>query len=353
MPEPTSLSSPQLDARGHALLARHRDWWQHKGLLLAESVGSPLGDLWLPLADGTLATEDVDMRPEMLDLDRLAGEALLPGPVELQGDSFDIRAPYTPVPWVEAILGCPIRATIMGGSMRTHAFIPNWEAWESRPTHRDDAWFDCLKTLIMLLAERVNGRYAVVQTLMRGPSDLAEAVLGPEMMSFAMYDHPAELRRFLEHATALFLDILYAQLERMPKIEGGQVNPFGVWAPGTVVRTQCDASAFLSPKQYQEWYLPYDERISKAVDYAVIHLHSCSLHVVGPLLTVQRPQAIQVTLETGPNVPTLEQMVPIFRKILEKKCLIADGPLTDAEVAYLLRELPHDGLYIRARKAVW
>jgi hypothetical protein len=322
-------------------------------MLFVESFGKPLGDLWLPLSDGTLATQDMDMRPEMLDLDRLAGDTAPAGPLELRDDIFSARAPYTPVPWVEAILGCPIRATIQGGSMRTRAFIPDWETWESQPVHRDDAWLDCLKTLIALIAERVNGRHAVVQTLMRGPSDLAEAVLGPEMMSFAMYDHPAELRRFLETATALFIEILYAQLERMPKIEGGHVNPFGIWAPGTVVRTQCDASAFLSPKQYQEWYLPYDARISEAVDYAVIHLHSCSLHVVDALLTVDKPQAIQVTLETGPNVPTLEQMVPIFGRILEKKCLIADGPLTDEEVSFLLRELPHDGLYIGTRKAAW
>ena len=83
----------------------------------------------------------------------------------------------------------------------------------------------------------------------------------------------------------------------------GYVNPFGIWAPGTVVRTQCDATAFLSAGHYAEWYLPYDERICEAVDYSIIHLHSCSLHTVDVLLEVERPHAIQVTLGVGAQRP--------------------------------------------------
>ena len=347
-------SSPYLDEAGQALRARHIDWWNRKGALFLEAAGGPLEDLWLPLSDGTLATEDVDLTPDMVDVDRLVGEPLAPGPLEMHGDSFKGRAPYGRVPWVEAILGCPIRATIKGGSMRTQSFIRSWDEWENQSSHRHEGWFDLLKEITQLLGERSNGRQAVVQTLMRGPTDLAEAVLGPELMALSMYDNPAALKRFLEEATQVFLEILQAQHDRMPTVEGGYVNPFGVWAPGTGVRTQCDASAFLSPKQYKEWYLPYDERICDAVGYSVIHLHSCSLHTVDPLLEVERPQAIQVTLETAPStVPTLEEMVPIFRRILEQKPLIADGPLTVEEVSYLQNELPSDGLFIRARRGAW
>jgi 5-methyltetrahydrofolate--homocysteine methyltransferase len=188
---------------------------------------------------------------------------------------------------------------------------------------------------------------------MRGPADLAEAVLGPELMCLSMYDSPDALRRFLDQATDAFITIVRAQLNSIPPLAGGYVNPFGVWAPGRIVRTQCDASAFLSPQQYAEWFLPYDQRISESVDYAIIHLHSVSLHTVGPLLTTERPQAIQITLETSANAPTLEEMVPIFRQILARKPLLIDGPLSQPQVRYLRRELPQDGLYIRVRQADW
>ena len=342
-----------LEPDAQALLKRHADWWQGKGSLFSIARGEPLGDLWLPLADGTLATEDRTVRPEMLDLDRLAGPPREPGPLERTGDRFRTAAPYARVPWVEAILGTPIRATIQGGSMRTLAFIEDWDEWERRATHRDDAWFDALLRLTELLVARSGGRYAVAQTLMRGPCDLAEAVLGPELLSFSLFDHPDALRRFLDEAVDTFIEILHAQLARIAPVAGGYMSPFGLWAPGTVVRTQCDATAFLSAGHYREWFLPYDVRICEAVDYSIIHLHSVSLHTVDVLLSVERPHAIQVTLETSPPGPALEEMVPTFRKILGVKPLLLEGPLSEEEVSWLWDELPNDGLAINARRTGW
>ena len=347
-----------LDAAGSALLERHAAWWAREASLITRAPGAPLGHLWLPLADGSEATEDLDVRPEMLDVERLVGEPLPPGPLETRGDLYRTAQPYMRVPWVEAILGTPIRATIQGGSMRTLAYVEDWAAWEEAPTHADGpsrhwdgAWFDLLVHMTELLVARSGGRYAVAQTLIRGPSDLAEAVLGPELMSFSIYDHPDALRRFLDEVSGTFIQILRAQLARIPPIEGGYVTPFGIWAPGTVVRTQCDASAFLSGAQYAEWFLPYDVQISEAVDYSIIHLHSVSLHTVDALLSVERPHAIQVTLE-DPG-PSLEEMAPTFHKILEAKPLLLEGPLSEAEVAWLRERLPAGGLAITAFDSEW
>lgn len=348
-----TMQTIALDNDGLALLERHADWWQRKGPLFTAVQGAPLGDLWLPLADGSLAMEDLALTPEMLDVDRLAGTPQAPGPLEVWGDRFRVADPYGRVPWVEAILGSPIRATIRGGSMRTQACVDHWDEWERDATHRDDGWLNLLLRLTELLVERSGGRYAVVQPTMRGPCDLAEAVLGPELMCLSMYDHPQSLRRFLDEATETFIHILRELLARIPPAAGGFVSPFGIWAPGTVVRTQCDATAFLSAAHYAQWYLPYDVRISESVDYSIIHLHSCSLHVVDALLAVERPHAIQVTLEARPKGPSLEEMLPIFRKILGAKPLLLEGKLSEAEVRWLQDRLPAGGLAITARQADW
>lgn len=335
------------------LLERHRDWWARRGMLVGRVSHTALGSLWLPLADGGVATNDLDVEPAMLDLDRLAGAPLEAGPLELQGDIIRTEAPYPRVPWVEAILGCQVHATIQSGSMRARATLGSIESWRRRATLLNRDWLEALTRLTGLQVQRSGGRYAVAQTLMRGPSDLAEAILGPEGMCLAMYDQPDALRTFLEDVTQTFLRILEAQLALIPAIAGGYVNPFGIWSPGPVVRTQCDASACLSPAQYERWFWPYDVDICQHVGYSVIHLHSGSLHTVSVLLQGEWPQAIQVTLDPEPSGPPLVELVPTFRRILQRKALIVDGPLCDAEVARLQSQLPHDGLCILARQERW
>jgi hypothetical protein len=203
--------------------------------------------------------------------------------------------------------------------------------------------------LVKLLVARSGGQYAIVHTLMRGPSDLAEAALGPELMCLSQYDHPSELHHFLDDVTERFLDVWRAQWQLIPPLSGGYVNPFGIWAPGTVVRTQCDASVLLSPAQYREWYLPFDKRISEAADFAVIHLHSGSLHTVESLLPLSKPQAIQVSLDPQPSGPPMELLIPVFKRILQIKSLIVDGVLNSKQVHQLLEALPSNGLCIIAR----
>ncbi len=342
-----------LDRDGRALIDRHRRWWQREETLVTRVHGASLGELWLPLVDGKVATQDTMLTPEMVDVERLIGPARESGPLETYGNVFSTATAFGRVPWVEAILGNAVEALVQGGSMRTHRFVNSWDDWQAGAVHRSDAWLELLLAMTDLLVARSGGRYATVAPTMRGPSDLAEAVLGPELMSFSIYDHPDRLREFLDDVTGIFIEILTALLARFQPVAGGYVSPFGIWAPGTVVRTQCDASAFLSARHYRDWFLPYDVRISESVDYAFIHLHSCSLHTVDALLELERPQAIQVTLEEGPNVPTLAQMAPIFRKILERKPLLLEGKLSDAEVAWLLEMLPNGGLAITARQESW
>jgi hypothetical protein len=342
-----------LDDAGLALQQRHAEWWQRKTSLCTFVDGAPLGDLWLPLSDGTLATEDVTLRPEMIDLDRVAGSELAPGPVETHGDLFRVADPYGRVPWVEAILGASIRATIKGGSMRTLSFIDTFDQWEHQANHRDEPWFNLLMQLSELLVRRSAGRYAVVQPTMRGPSDLAEAILGPVLMSYAMYDEPERLERFLEQVTDVFIDTLQALLGRVAPACGGYLSPFGIWAPGSVVRTQCDATAFLSASQYAKWYLPHDLAICASVDYSFIHLHSISLHTVDALLAQELPRAIQITLEAEPKGPSLEQLLPVLHRILQVKPLLLEGQLNKDQVAWLQEQLPSGGLAITARQSAW
>ena len=62
------------EVKMESLTERHERWWNRKGALMSTVDHPPLGDLWLPLSDGTVATEDMVVTPEIVDADRLAGD---------------------------------------------------------------------------------------------------------------------------------------------------------------------------------------------------------------------------------------------------------------------------------------
>jgi len=343
----------KLDDAGRTLIERHRRWWSGEALLLTFDHSAALGDLWVPLADGTDASEDLPLMPDLLDFDRLAGPRLTPGLLATDGDFFRIECADSRIPWVEAVVGGPIEALIQAGSMRSVPFVEKWADWQGAAAHHSEAWRALLLALTEELVARAAGRHAVTTTLMRGPCDLAEAALGPELTCFSIYDHPSELRKFLGQVTDTFIELLHAQLVRCRPVADGYVSLFGIWAPGTVARTQCDAAAFLSARHYAEWFLPENVRICESVDTSIIHLHSCSMHVVDDLLALERPHAIQVTLEMEPSGPPLVDLVPVFRRILDVKPLLVQGYLSEPQLAMLLDELPHGGLAITARDTPW
>ena len=107
----------EIDDEMRRLMQRHEAWWRGHGLLVARVPSAPLADLWLPLANGTLATEDVDVQPETLDLARLAGEPQSPGPLERDGDRIRTQSAFMRVPWVGHLPDPPHQ----GGAMRAHA----------------------------------------------------------------------------------------------------------------------------------------------------------------------------------------------------------------------------------------
>ncbi len=127
-----------------------------EGALVQIGPAAPLGDLWLPLADGTLATQDVDLTPEMLDYDRLAGEPLAPGPLERVGDLFASARPTRACPGSRPS-GLSHPRHHPGRQHETHSFIRDWDEWKNRPIRRHEGWFDALKHLTELLVMRQAG----------------------------------------------------------------------------------------------------------------------------------------------------------------------------------------------------
>jgi hypothetical protein len=327
-----------------ALVQRHAVFWEH------QDSGEPL--LRAQTIRERELFENVDVTPELLDVEALTPEV---GKRDwrkrlVQGDLFHTEHAYPRIPWMEAIVGCEIRAGADEAMWPKPALGPDYEGIERIVPGDDNPWLAKLLALTRALVKASDGSYLVTHTLMRGPIDLLSALMGDVRMGLAFYDEPERIAEVLSLATEAFLRVARAQYAVMPPFEGGW-SPwmYCLLAPGTVIRLQSDSASQLSPRMYREQILPHDRAIFGAFDYSIIDLHSAgTLHLHPVLIEVDELDALSVTLDPYDNAPTLDELIPIFGRILEAKSLSVYGEMTLEQVEQLKQALPNGCLAINA-----
>lgn len=327
------------------LTTRHQSFWRREpaerplvGQPLRESV-FPLQNLIAGFAEGVVTPENI------------RAQDFLPAHhhtsiVQDGGDLVNTEWAMPALPWTEAMAGCPVEVVFESGTTWAGLACPPAMPLASfRPALRQ-AWLDKLIECTRALVADANGRYAVATTLMRGPMDMLAAMIGTQRMCLAMVDEPAEIERLLDFCTTLWIQAAQAQLACIPPIAGGYVNRYKVWAPGTSVVTQADISNLISPRQYKKFLLPCDARIGATFDYLTLHSHSAGQTQLDLMLGLDELDCIEIAVDhLG---PTFFELIPLFKKILERKPLVLMNTFED-ETQAALEQLPAAGLCVIPR----
>lgn len=292
------------------------------------------------LRDGRIVPADVVVADYLDDSDRLFAAHEQAG-----GDLVWSAAPFWGIPWLEASLGCGVVADLSAGSLRSVPPVGFRDARDIPPFSPTNAWVRKLLEFIPALEQRSAGRYPVGLTLMRGISDLLSALYGGEGFIFAMLERPAEVHDAVARLADHWIAFGRCLRDRLPECHGGTGSYLYGWMPGRNIWMQEDASALLSPALYEEFILPADVRIAGAFETPIVHLHPARFVPVERLLDT-RVGAIELHVDLGG--PTVRDLLPLHRRILERKPLLVFGALSAADVRLLIDSLPVRGLAIEA-----
>ena len=332
-----------------ATLERHAEFWL-RGRVDRPLVGTGARQLYFPLRalrtvlrteDGLITPDMIEVEPFLAHMDeQFASEGLL------LGDLLWSACPWAAIPWMEAIVGCPIRISKGSDSLWAEPILAHWDQVADIRLSPENEWLSKLLELTGALAENSKGRYPTSQTLMRGPSDMMVALRGAQRLCLDLYDFPDEVGRLAEICADIWVEVNKMVLDRIPSFQGGYCSGLmQLWAPGHSVVYQEDASVLLSPSMYREFLLPCDRRIAESFEHCMIHLHSAALHVLDDLLEVDPLAAVQVAFD--PSGPSIDQLVPILAKIMQRKPLLILGVMGDlapSDLELVISSLPAEGL---------
>lgn len=332
---------------------------RHEAFLNLESVARPLLGLWLggyypaeqfPVGtagwrDGQeLQPADVSFAPFATDY-----EALFRLHAEVDDDFFYVGSAYWGMPWLEAILGCPVFAA--GANCRAEACLA--ELAELPPVNlENNPWFQTLRRFTKELVTFAAGRFPVCPPLLRGPGDCASAMLGGLPFVMGLHDDPDLMRVLLEHISRTRLAVIRKLQDLIPPwhdthAAGGY--PSKLWCRRPVAYCQEDSAALLNPELFRQFLLPLHQEQRRAAAVNFIHLHSSCLYPVDMLLENRCYDVLEINIDhPGGSSPSLPELLPTLRRIQAARMpLLLWGELSPGEWQTLRRELSPVGLSLQ------
>ncbi len=284
-----------------------------------------------------LAPEDFDVPAFVADSERLFLDHESCG-----GDFLYSASAFWGIPWLEAMLGCPIFANRQTGSLYAEP-PPNFTSDALPAFDPDGPWPRLMAEMLAALAARSAGRFPLATTRMRGVADLLAALYGSDFV-FALLDKPDEALRVARHVTDLFIACGRFQLDRIPLFHGG-VGSFyyHAWMPPGTVWHQEDAAALLSPELYAQFIEPFDRQIVAAFPHVVMHQHSTGFVPTEKYLDMGM-SALELHIDSGG--PSAQALYDRHLAILRERPLIIWGDIPPADLDWLFAKLPPQGLAI-------
>ena len=330
-----------------SILDRHRAFWTRqpvdRPLLRTHQYQWLEPSASLPLKVGHRTPLEWLAEPADLDLDGLVAEWTPRGDL-LSGDFVEQVEPFG-LCWLEGRAGARVR--IAAGTVWAEPPQPGSFRVEDVRSRlaAPNSWRECLRAYYSKLAAVTSGRALVASTLLRGPLDVAAALIGSSELALLLADEPVSVSELLDAVAEGFVENASFVRELVPALAGGWAA-FGIWAPGSVVRLQCDYSAMLSPADFRRWDVPRQRRIAREFDFSVFHLHSGCLHVLDGLLEMPELDAVEVSLDPWPSGPHPVDTISALARCQAagKAVVVHGGPMSPDDYERMMASLSPVGL---------
>jgi hypothetical protein len=265
-------------------------------------------------------------------------------------DFFYVGSAYWGIPWLEAILGCPV--SVVAANCRVEAFLRGPGDFAKLESKLDaNPWFEALLRFNEELVRFAGGRFPVCPPLLRGPGDVACALIGGMDFVTGMIDQPEAVKGLLDLVAQIRMTVLRRLHALLPAWQGTHAAggyPSRVWCRRTVAYYQEDSAAVLNPRLFREFLLPLAEAACEAAEVNFIHLHSACLYPLEMLLENHSFAVIQINIDHGGVAPPLAALIPAFRRVqAARRPLLLWGEFTPDDWQLIGRELSPAGLSLQ------
>lgn len=318
--------------------ARHEAWWlgENDGPILnilESRAGARATDRWVESSSGSGAAPDSQPDEAFLegfwtDFDTVLSRNLASFAAGVyRADSFPRTFANLGVSTLAACLGAAPRFTpdtvwyehafsdAAGARIRLDEGNP-WLRWSLDTTRR--------------LREAEDGRFKTGIPDLCEHFDALSCLFPVQELLVELYDSPSEVHRLLREVQDAWRRVyeLHYELLREPD-STCCYGPFGLMGRGRIAKLQCDVSAMLSPRLFEEFVLPYLSEQCDVLDRSLYHLDGVdALKHLDAVVSLPKLGALQWTPGAGKPDGGDEAWDFLYKKALDagKRVYALVGP---------------------------
>jgi hypothetical protein len=263
------------------------------------------------------------------------------------GEAFPVVFPVSIslVAITAAYLGCPYDVHPGSGTGWADPII---EDWAQRPTftvNPDNEWWRRSEKLLEAAGPRAPGRYYIGVPDLNGPPEILALLRGTEELALDLMDvDPGVIKDALDEVNLAWLHYWEACNAIIHEWVDGYLYWIGIWSDRPSIDLQNDFSCLISPRMFEEIFLPALDGQTRWVERTVYHLDGPgAVRHLDALLSLPELDGIQWV--PGAGAPPASEWIPLLRRIQ------AGGKLLQTyceprEVEVLLAELAPEGLLL-------
>lgn len=229
-----------------------------------------------------------------------------------------------------------------------------WQEWGPLKYDENNYWWRRHIELICKAKELAGDDFLVNIPDIIESIDILSALRGAQDLIYDLIDTPDIIKDYIKQIDELYFRYYDAMYDIVKDEEGGSsYTVFSIWGPGKTAKVQCDFSAVMSPKQFQEFFVPSLAYQCSKLDYTLYHLDGPdAIKHLPAILSVKDLDAVQWTPGAGKPDGGSEDWYPIYdmvKKAGKSLWISIDGGSFDEIVRKadrIVRRYGSDGLYL-------
>jgi len=177
--------------------------------------------------------------------------------------------------------------------------LGDWSEFDALRFDRSHPWFARYLNQLEVFARAARGKFCLSHFILIDGLNFAFELVGATETYLSLTERPEIVRRVVDFAFQLNVDLQEVFFDRAPQLAGGTASNMVQWIPGRIVSESVDPFHMTSVACFETWGREPVERIFGRFDGGVLHIHGNGRHLLEAVSTLKGLKAIYLGDDRG------------------------------------------------------